>query len=123
MTGLVQQQRVFHQQRSNAKMDLRVSGTTQRCTAEDVVSLADIHLMAAQAALDKMFNQGYMSICILDNILKMTGNIPDKTCYDILHTVHCVHYNEMNETFRRGLPMLIGAVLRMEGLHYMRFKP
>ena len=95
----------------------------QKCTANDAVSLADVHLMAAQAALDKMFNQGYFSVCTIDGILKMTGQVPDKMCYDILHTIHCVHYNEMAETLRRGLPMLIGAVLKMEGLHYLRFKP
>lgn len=97
--------------------------TTQKCTAEDVVTLADVHLLAAQAALDKMFNQGYFSICTLDGILKMTNQIPDKMCYDILHTIHCVHFNEMDPTLARGLPMLIGATLKMEGLHYLRFKP
>jgi hypothetical protein len=99
------------------------STTTQKCTVNDAVMLADVHLMAAQAALDKMFRQGYLSICDIDNILEMTGQIPDRTCYQILHTIHCVHYSDMAETLRNGIPMLIGAVLKMEGLNYVRFKP
>lgn len=103
-------------------MELMGSTTTQRCTAEDVAMLANVHLLAAQAALNKMFSQGYFSICTLDTILKMTYTIPDKTCYDILHTIHCVQYNELAPELRRGLPALIGAVLKMDGLTFERFR-
>ena len=123
MIGLVQLVKVLNQLKNKWRMASMDSTTMQKCIANDAVTLADVHLLAAQAALDKMFNQGYFSICTLDSILKMTGQVADKMCYDILHTIHCVHYNEMDETLRRGLPMLIGATLKMEGLHFMRFKP
>lgn len=104
-------------------MESMVSTTTQRCTADDAAILANVHLLAAQAALNKMFSQGYFSICTIDAILKMTYTIPDKTCYDILHTIHCVNYNDMDELLRRGLPQLIGVVLKLDGLSFERFRP
>lgn len=57
--------------------------------------MTDLKMLAAQAALQKMFDQDYFSICTIDNIAKMMGVKPNREAYQILHTLHCVDYNQM----------------------------
>lgn len=76
----------------------------------------DLQVMAARAALKKMLSDGYFSICTVDKILKMTGGVPNREDYDVLSTLHCVHYMDMEPELLRGLPLLIQRVLSAEEL-------
>lgn len=78
----------------------------------------DIQRMAATAALEKMVKDGYLSICTIDKILKITGGIPDRRDYGILNMLHCVSFMDMQPELLRGLPVIISRVLNSEGLEF-----
>lgn len=60
-------------------------------------------LTALKLALKKMFTENYFSVSIIDSCLKLTGAIPNKEVYNIMHTVHCVNFKDMDEDFRKWL--------------------
>jgi hypothetical protein len=78
----------------------------------------DIQIMAIRAALKKMTQNGYLCICTIDGILKMTGGIPDGEDYQILRMLHCVNFRDMEPALLRGLPLLIKRVLESEGIDF-----
>ena len=78
----------------------------------------EIQMLAARAALKKMTLNGYLCICTIDNILKMSGGIPRADDYQILRTLHCVSFSEMDPELLRGLPLLIKRVLESEGMDF-----
>ena len=82
----------------------------------------EIQKLAARAALKKMSQDGYVCICTIDNILKMTGGIPNAKDYQVLRTLHCVHFREMPPELLRGLPLLIQRVLESDGIEFC-FEP
>lgn len=73
--------------------------------------MSDIKVMAATAALQKMLAQKYFDICTIDNIIKMLGIVPDREAYSILHTLHCVDYDQMQPELLEQLSVLIMRVL------------
>lgn len=77
-------------------------------------AMDEIQMMAAKAALQKMIKDGHISICTIDQILKMTGGIPDRRDYEILHTLHCVSFKDMQPELLRGLPVILQRVLGAE---------
>jgi len=78
----------------------------------------EIQKMACQAALEKMIRDGYVCICTIDKILKITGGIPDRKDYEVLHVLHCVHFREMPKDLLRGLPVILARVIGSEGLMF-----
>lgn len=78
----------------------------------------DIQILVARAALKKMSQDGYLCICTIDNILKMSGGIPDPKDYQMLRTLHCVHFRDMSKELLRGLPLIIKRVLESEGVEF-----
>jgi hypothetical protein len=58
---------------------------------------------AIKLALKKMFSDSHFSICTIDSCLKLIGIVPDKDIYQIMQTVHCVQYKEMDNDFRQWL--------------------
>jgi hypothetical protein len=58
-------------------------------------------------ALNKMRNDGWFSICTIDNILQITKGIPDKKSHDLLRAIHCVKFVDMPQDVRDALPELI----------------
>ena len=78
----------------------------------------DIQKMAATAALQKMMADGYISICTIDKILKMTGGIPDRKDYDVLHMLHCVSFKDMSPELLRGLPVIMQRVIGAAGMEW-----
>jgi hypothetical protein len=74
--------------------------------------VSDLKVMAAEAALKKMVQSDYFDICTIDKITKMMDVKPDRDAYQILSTLHCVHYNQMRPELLQVLPDLIATVLR-----------
>lgn len=70
----------------------------------------DLKLLAAKAALDKMFKDGYFSISTIDRIADMLSVHVKGETYSMLHTLHCVHYKDMDPYLLEQLPMLIMKV-------------
>lgn len=79
-----------------------------------------LKLLATQAAIEKMFSGSYFDICTIDNVVKMMGLKPDREAYQILRTLHCVHYNQMPRELIEELPMLIHRVLTSPALESSR---
>lgn len=74
--------------------------------------MLDLKLLAAEAALKKMVHGDYFDICTIDKIVKLLNIKPDREAYQILSTLHCIHYNQMRPELLQALPDLISTVLR-----------
>ncbi|MBL4833605.1 MAG: hypothetical protein JKY26_06475 [Pseudomonas sp.] len=73
--------------------------------------MSDIKVMAAQAALQKMLTDGYLCICTIDKITRMLSIVADREAYDVLRTLHCVHFDQMQPELLEQIPVLIMRVL------------
>ncbi len=78
--------------------------------------LTEIEQLAVATALAKMLGEGFFSICTIDQIVKITGAIPDQRAYHTLRLLHCVNYADMPVQIRDQLGALIGAVICGEPL-------
>ena len=83
----------------------------------------DIQRMAAEGAVRNMLQRGSISICTIDQILKMTGGVPPKEDYDVLHLLHCVDFKELSPDLLRGLPVILQRVLAAESLQFEFMEP
>lgn len=79
----------------------------------------EVQKLAAQCALRKMVADGWLSICTIDAILKMSGGIPSNADYQILRVLHCVPFADMPPELLRGLPLLVQRVLMSPGLEFV----
>lgn len=84
--------------------------------------LNPIQVMAAKAAVRNMLKRGSLSICAIDEILKMTGGVPAREDYQILHILHCVSFMDMDPELLRGLPVILSRVLDSDALD-IEFEP
>ena len=71
----------------------------------------ELKVMVATTALKDMINKGYVNICTIDTINKVTGNFPTREDYELLHALHCIKFGDMPTELQRGLPLLIQRVL------------
>lgn len=78
----------------------------------------DMQRMAIEAAVRNMLQRGSISICTIDQILKMTGGVPEKEDYQVLHLLHCVDFKELSPGLLRGLPLILQRVLGAESLQF-----
>ena len=78
----------------------------------------DMQRMAATAAVNNMLRRGSISICTINEILKMTGGIPNKEDFQVLNLLHCVDFKEMDPELLRGLPLILQRVLGSESLQF-----
>lgn len=57
-------------------------------------------LEAVKTSLRKMYEDGYISICVIDKCIRLMQIVPPKDDYDLLSTLHCVHLNQMSTSMR-----------------------
>lgn len=81
----------------------------------------DVKALAAVAALNEMFDKGWLSICTINNVAKMLGIEPEREAYNTLHALHCVHFNKMPKDLRSQVPGLIQRCLA-QGEQAFRFE-
>jgi hypothetical protein len=74
--------------------------------------------MAAETAINHMLQRGSISICTIDQILKITGGVPEKEDYEILRLLHCVDFKDYPRDLLRGLPVILQRVLGAESLQF-----
>lgn len=79
-------------------------------------------LTALKLALKKMFTENHFSICTIDSCLKLTGAIPNKEVYKIMHTVHCVNFKDMDEDFRQWLFEQSILMFQANGFDFNKFE-
>ena len=77
-----------------------------------------IETLVAKTALKKMMEQGYFCICTIDNILKMSGGIPNPRDYQMLRTLHCINYKDMPSALLNELPSIIQRVVESPSLEF-----
>lgn len=77
----------------------------------------DLRDIAAVTALNKMMDQGWFSICTIDNVAKLLGRNPKGQAYDILNALHCVHFDKMPKELRDAIPALIEQCLDCAPTH------
>jgi hypothetical protein len=75
-----------------------------------------IQLLAAQTALKHMLAGSHFSICTIDQILKVTGGVPNADDYETLRLLHCIHYQDMPPELLRELPAVVKRVLGSEAI-------
>lgn len=63
--------------------------------------------LTALTALNRMMSGSYFDVCVLDKIIKLMQTVPDGRAYDLLHTLHCVHWRDMPAELRDAVPKLI----------------
>ena len=73
---------------------------------------------AAKARIKKMMDGGYLDITAIDQVLKMTSGVPPRREYEILRTLHCVHFKDMSPRLRIELPRLLQLVLESQPIVY-----
>src|SRR5690606_34491346 len=56
---------------------------------------------------------GWFSICAIDTVAKMLEVTPERDSYNILHSLHCVHFNAMPQELAEEVPTLIAKCLDM----------
>ena len=64
----------------------------------------------ATTAIKDMLESSHFSICTMDNVCKVIGAEAKGKAYDMLHALHCVHYNKMSPGVRAALPELMREV-------------
>lgn len=69
--------------------------------------LDELSKLAIATAFRKMFSQSYFDICTVDQCLKLAGVIAPRKPYQILHTLHCVHYSDMPRELAEKIPELL----------------
>lgn len=68
--------------------------------------------LAAITALNKMMQDGYLSICTIDAVAKMLHVQCQQTEeYRMLHALHCVHFTQMPVALQQEIPALIQRCL------------
>lgn len=70
-----------------------------------------IQILAMATSVKVMLDKGWMDICVIDQILRMAGTIPNKRDYDTLRLLHCVSFKDMPPELQESLPSLIKSVL------------
>jgi hypothetical protein len=73
--------------------------------------MTTIEILAAQASLKKMEQNGYFDICVIDNILKISGGVPNGRDHQVLRMLHCVHFKDMPSELLKELPHIVHRVL------------
>lgn len=67
----------------------------------------DLTRLAAGAAIAKMFRDGYLSICTIDEVIKTFNVTPEKEAHQILRLLHCVNFRDMPAEVRKNIPDLL----------------
>lgn len=80
--------------------------------------MTDTQQLVAETALRDMVRHGFFSICVIDDILKMTSTIPDGDSYRMLRALHCMKFMDMPPKLLTELPGLLRAVLNGPALQF-----
>lgn len=77
----------------------------------------DLRELAAVTALNEMMSQRHFSICTIDTVGKLLNRNPAGDAYNILHSLHCIHFDRMPQELRDAIPALIEQCLDCAPTH------
>lgn len=100
-------------------MELTTCGrTTSKQSGERffdaIASMEQTKKLVVTAALGKLFDESYFSICTLNNVMDVIGSRRCGEAYTLLHALHCVDYSKMDQDLRDRIPMLVNECLRQK---------
>lgn len=75
------------------------------------MNVEQLQTLAVVASLNKMLKSSYFDICTVDSIMKILQLPADGEVYDILRTLHCVHYAQMPKELREAIPEMLQSVM------------
>lgn len=84
--------------------------------------MTSLQIEIARCAVNDMFTKGFFSICVVDNILKLSGGIPDRNDYHSLSLLHCISFKDMPRNVRIELPRLIQKVIESPSVNCEIFR-
>ncbi len=87
---------------------LHTNGDQRLFAASAMQSTKD---MVIKAAVLKLFDNNYFSICCLDTVIDLVGARKDGDAYKLLRAMHCVDYSKMPNDLRARIPLLVNEVL------------
>lgn len=67
--------------------------------------------LVVQTAVAKLFDNKWFDICTLDKTLSLVGARQGGAAYDMLHALHCIHYDKMPPDLRARIPQLVNECL------------
>lgn len=70
----------------------------------------EITRLVVGTAMRDMFQKGYVNICTVRECLKLAGILPVGSAYDLLNTLHCVHFKDMPAELTAQIPGLLTDV-------------
>lgn len=83
----------------------------------------DLQAEVCRMALKKMMAGQHFNICTIDDILKVTGGVPNSEDYKTLRMLHCVDFKEFSPRLRMEFPSLLRRVLESTSMEVeVRFK-
>lgn len=86
--------------------------------------MTTFQIEAAKLSLKRMMASGHFSICTIDEILKVTGGVPDAEDYKSLRMLHCVDFKEFTPAMRIEFPGILKRVLESPTMELeITFKP
>lgn len=68
--------------------------------------------LVVQTAVTQLFERKWFSISDLAEIMDLIGARKGSPAYDMLHALHCVHYDKMPPDLRARIPQLVNECLR-----------
>ena len=86
---------------------LMSSSTTHSLQASQNV---DLKMSIALTAVARMLKSNYFDVCTVDKVCRLIGASAQGPAYDMLNTLHCVHYSDMPPQVRECIPALMREV-------------
>jgi hypothetical protein len=69
-----------------------------------------------KAAIQRIIDNRFFSICPVDSLLKMHRITPDKEVYELLRSLHCVDWRDMEPDLRKQVQLhLVAMFAAVEG--------
>lgn len=89
-----------------------------------MTQIENLQAMAAMTALNEMLASDYFNVCTIDRVASMLGiSVKGSAAYDVLHTLHCVHYQKMPPDLRSAIPDLISQCLSITPMRRFSMMP
>ena len=73
--------------------------------------MSDLKQLAAITALNEMMAGSHFNVCTIDRIATMLSVNAKGEAYEVLHTLHCIHWDKMPGELREAVPDLIRQCL------------
>jgi hypothetical protein len=86
--------------------------------------MTELQIEASKLALKNMMQKGHFDICVVHEILKLTGGVPDAGDYSALRLLHCTNFIDLPPNLRIEFPKLLQRVLSSPSMSLeISFKP